>query len=139
MSDCGGSLGVNNVILTFDDAAAAGLPDSSQIVSGSYKPANFQPNDTFAAPAPAAPYSATLSIFNGTNPNGTWSLYVVDDGRQDVGTISGGWSLTVSTAPARRIIHRRSAISQSGNNDEYTHAIDSVRGCDVETAASISS
>src|SRR5262249_11463304 len=99
MSDTGGAFGVTNVTLTFDDAAPTSLPDSAQIVSGLYKPTNFGANDAFAAPAPPSPYGETLSSFNGTNPNGTWSLYVVDDGRKDVGIIAGGWSLSVSTVP----------------------------------------
>ncbi len=39
MSDTGGAgLDISDVTLTFDDAAANSLPDSSQIVSGTYKP-----------------------------------------------------------------------------------------------------
>jgi hypothetical protein len=33
-----------------------------------------------------------LSVFNRTDPAGTWSLYVVDDAAGDVGSFSG-WSL----------------------------------------------
>src|SRR6185295_515937 len=29
--------------------------------------------------------------------NGTWSLYVFDDGGGDLGTIAGGWSLLITT------------------------------------------
>ena len=42
---------------------------------------------------PAQFYSASLSVFNNTNPNGTWSLFVVDDAAQDSGTIAAGWTL----------------------------------------------
>uniref|UniRef100_UPI00260FD3EF tandem-95 repeat protein n=1 Tax=uncultured Azohydromonas sp. TaxID=487342 RepID=UPI00260FD3EF len=38
MSDAGGSGDVNGITLTFDDAAAAGLSDSGQLVSGRFKP-----------------------------------------------------------------------------------------------------
>jgi hypothetical protein len=37
-----------------------------------------------------------MSVFNGTAPNGTWSLYVVDDTGPDGGAFSGGWTLTLS-------------------------------------------
>ena len=38
---------------------------------------------------------AIKCIFNGTNPNGTWSLYAVDDLGGDIGGIAGGWGLTI--------------------------------------------
>jgi hypothetical protein len=38
-------------------------------------------------------------VFNGTNPNGTWELYVIDDTGADGGQISNGWSLQISTPP----------------------------------------
>ncbi len=99
MSDTGGSLDVNNVTLTFDDTAAVSLPDSTQITTGTFKPTNIGAGDTFAAPAPAAPYAATLSTFNNLNPNGTWSLYILDDTAGDAGTMALGWSLTIQTMP----------------------------------------
>jgi len=95
-----------NVTFTFSDAAATGVPDEGPILNGmSYKPtagvvsglSNTHPAN-FAAPAPAGPYSTLLSSFNGTNPNGTWSLYVDDDTAVDGGTIANGWSLTITAA-----------------------------------------
>jgi subtilisin-like proprotein convertase family protein len=94
----GGTLGVTNITLNFDDAASASLPASSQVVSGTFKPTNGGGTVSFPTPAPASPYGAALSVFNGTAPNGTWSLYVLDDSAGDKGTISGGWTLTVLTA-----------------------------------------
>jgi len=38
-----------------------------------------------------------LSLLNGQNPNGVWSLYVYDDSPGDAGSIAGGWSLTLTT------------------------------------------
>ncbi|NJN96401.1 MAG: S8 family serine peptidase [Anaerolineales bacterium] len=96
MSDAGGSLDITNITLTFDDAAAASLPDNTIITSGAYKPTNFGTGDTFPTPAPAGPYGSALSAFNGTNPNGTWQLYVTDAFSPDSGSIAGGWSLTIT-------------------------------------------
>jgi subtilisin-like proprotein convertase family protein len=101
MSDAGGSADLVNVTLTFDDAAATTLPDGTPIASGTYLPSNFGTGDTFPAPAPVGPYTDTeLSIFDGIDPNGIWSLYVFDDVGGDVGNISGGWSLTLTTGIA---------------------------------------
>ena len=79
MSDVGGAVGVSGVTVTLDDAATKSLPDSTRISTSTYKPTNVGAGDTFAAPALAGPYGALLSVFNGTAPNGVWSLYVVDD------------------------------------------------------------
>ncbi|HEY1017147.1 MAG TPA: hypothetical protein VGE07_30815 [Herpetosiphonaceae bacterium] len=99
MSDAGGSFDLNNVTLTFDDAAATALPDTTQIISGSYRPTNIGPTgDVFGGTAPTGPYSTTLAAFNGTNANGTWRLYVVDDAGPEGGAINGGWTLDLTTA-----------------------------------------
>jgi hypothetical protein len=101
---CGGA--VSGAILTFDDAAAGQIPPGSNLASGTYQPTNNnvfdikcgpapEAPDAFPAPAPAGPYGSTLAGFNGTNPNGTWSLYVLDDGGGDAGSIMNGWSLTI--------------------------------------------
>ena len=104
MSDAGGGTDAVNLNITFEDTAATVLP--ATLVSGSFRPTNIGTGDLFPAPAPAAPYqspatggTATFaSVFNGLNPNGTWSLYVVDDAGIDSGSISGGWSLSITTA-----------------------------------------
>jgi subtilisin-like proprotein convertase family protein len=97
MSDTGDGADVVGVTLTFDDAAAGSLPDSTQIVSGTFRPTNVGGTDAFPAPAPAGPHGSTLSVFNGTNPNGQWQLFVVDDFPADSGSFAGGWSLTIET------------------------------------------
>jgi subtilisin-like proprotein convertase family protein len=88
--------------LTFDDAAAGSLPDSAQIVAGTYKPTvgtvASGEGGTGPPPAPApAPTGTALSVFNGTAPNGTWNLFVYDDSGGDSGSISGGWTLNITT------------------------------------------
>ena len=98
MSDAGGGADAVNLTVTFDDAAATTIPDAGPLVSGTFKPSNFGAGDTFPAPAPAPSGASTLSAFNVTNPNGTWSLYAVDDSTGDIGSIAGGWCLTITTA-----------------------------------------
>lgn len=97
MSDAGGRPGVNNVTLTFDDASELSLPDFGIFVTESYRPTNFGEGDSFAAPAPAGPYASALGAFRGTDPNGAWSLYVMDDSPGDAGFVAGGWGLTFQT------------------------------------------
>ncbi|MGB7069243.1 MAG: M36 family metallopeptidase [Pyrinomonadaceae bacterium] len=94
MSDVGGGTDAVGANLTFDDTAG---PVVSPVVSGTFRPTNSGATDPFPAPAPAGPNGSLLSIFNSLDPNGTWSLYVVDDAGADVGSISGGWGLTVTT------------------------------------------
>jgi subtilisin-like proprotein convertase family protein len=95
VSDAGGADGVTNVTLTFDDASPTSL-GTWTIVSGTFKPTNYGAGDVMPLPAPAGPHGATLAAFAGTNPNGVWSLYVVDDAAGDAGTIDG-WSLTITS------------------------------------------
>jgi hypothetical protein len=106
MHEVGGLTSVSNDTLTFDDAALTTVPDP--IVSGSYQPSrtdesggcsNFAADDALPTPAPAGPYATSLAAFNGIDPNGTWSLYLVDDSALGTGSIAGGWSLLISPDP----------------------------------------
>ena len=86
--------GISDVTLTFQDGAPL-VPVSGVINSGTYSPTNYGLGDPFGAPAPAGPYGSTLSVFNGTNPNGDWNLYIWDQySFADDGVIAGGWSLS---------------------------------------------
>jgi subtilisin-like proprotein convertase family protein len=98
LSDVGGNSN-EDVDLTLDDAAANNLPDTGPLNNGTFKPTNFDPGDPFPGPAPAPDGTSALSVFNGTNPNGLWSLYVVDDANGDFGEISA-WSLVFDIEPA---------------------------------------
>jgi len=95
MSDVGGGTDAVNANITFDDS---GPGIGATVVSGTFRPTNIGGGDLFPAPAPTGPYNSTaLSDFNGLDPNGIWSLYVVDDAAIDTGNINGGWSLTITT------------------------------------------
>ncbi len=106
MSDFGaGSPGVSNINVTMDDYADRPIPSTVTgntgvpFVTGSYRPANSGTTDLFPAPAPAAPYTYTMSAFNGDTPNGTWNLYIIDDANLDGGSISGGWTISFDVRP----------------------------------------
>jgi len=121
LSDAGGSNALNGVNLTFSANATAAAPDSTALVSGSYRPADYEPGDGFATPAPAGPYTSDLSVFNGSNPNGTWSLYVQDDSAGDSGLLAGGWALSIVTAPtASTLAIQPTATSQQAEGNAGT-------------------
>jgi hypothetical protein len=90
-----------NVVL--DDEAGPLLPETpTDIVSGTYRPTNYnypgQSGDNFQPPAPILPLTAAnLGVFDGTDPNGTWALYAVDDAIADTGGLADGWSLQITT------------------------------------------
>jgi len=98
MSDAGGSFSVTESFLILDDEIVDSLPDNSDL-SGMHfwKPANYGATlDTFPSPAPASSGNSALSVFDGSRPNGTWKLYVVDDEISDGGQIVGYWSLRIT-------------------------------------------
>jgi uncharacterized repeat protein (TIGR01451 family) len=97
MTSAGGGISVSNLTLTFDDSAAAALSDSAEIVSGTYKPSLNTPIITFPTPAPVGPATNSFAQFAGSDPNGNWSLFVLDDTIGDAGIISGGWSIAITT------------------------------------------
>src|SRR4051794_18953249 len=103
LADVGGfATPANNLTITLDDAAASVLPDGSPLTSGTFRPANYAPADSFPAPsggsAPPVSGGSALSAFTGTDPDGSWSLFVVDDAIGDTGSIAFGWTLEIATA-----------------------------------------
>ncbi|HEY0461477.1 MAG TPA: Calx-beta domain-containing protein [Pyrinomonadaceae bacterium] len=118
MGDAGGANGLTSTAtITFDDGAIQVLPDNGVISTGKYEPTTWEPGQTsFPSPAPSGPYAepgsavggtpSLNSAFGGTNPNGTWSLYV----RNDVGlltpvggNIAGGWGLQILAPTAANV------------------------------------
>jgi hypothetical protein len=101
---------LSEATVTFDDNGT--LPAQNTPWQGgsssTFKPVNFGGfNETWGPPAPAGPYGdpgtlgtgATLgSQFDGTSPNGTWSLYLITTAAGDgTGAVAGGWCLGVTT------------------------------------------
>jgi uncharacterized delta-60 repeat protein/uncharacterized repeat protein (TIGR01451 family) len=102
MSKCGGALSVQNITLKFDDMASQSLPQAARMTNGTYEPTAYAvappPFPVPAPPATPTTYQTNLSAFNGSNPNGAWSLYVFDDTPLYSGSISNGWVLTLTTS-----------------------------------------
>ena len=101
MSDAGSFTSADNVTITFDDAASHPLPyDTTRITNGTYIPSNYEGlNDVFPSGlgVPVPPYGTSLAVFNGSDPNGDWKLFVADDSSFFAGTIAG-WSLSISNS-----------------------------------------
>lgn len=100
MSDTG--ISASGANLTFSDGAGGSLPSAAPLTTGSYKPTNGAEDcggagDAFPVPAPIGPYGSTMAAFNTFAPNGTWSLYVVDDCEVDAGSLNG-LDLTITTS-----------------------------------------
>ena len=96
MSDTGGSF-ATDVDLTLDDEAAASIPNGGQLVSGTFRPTftRTTASDDFVAPAPAHNGSVKLRAFDGADPNGTWQLWVMDNGDHYTGDIAS-WALEIT-------------------------------------------
>ncbi len=97
LSDAGGTSAVTGRNVVLDDAAAASVP--APLTSGTFRPTDDDSDgaDLFPAPAPIPTTATGLATFNGSAPNGTWSLWVIDDATGDAGSISGGWCVTLTT------------------------------------------
>lgn len=99
MSDACGDAVWEDRTLTIDDDTAEGMtPDNTEACEGDrHKPANFEAEPDEWAGAPAAPYGASLGVFDGDSPNGEWRLLVDDDDPEAKGEIARGWKLVLTT------------------------------------------
>jgi len=140
MSDAGGNTAAGGLSLTFTDSAPAFLPDNAPLASGIYKPTNYDDADTFPSPAPQGAVSGTtLGAFYGSNPNGTWSLFVVDDNGENAGAITGGWNLDIQSSVNACVLTlspTAQAFSAAGGTGSF--GVDLPAGCGwtVSTASS---
>jgi hypothetical protein len=103
-----------SVTLTFDDQASGPIPADTPCSSGTFRSLDDDDDGEFPfhvadgitdGPSPPAG-TRPLADLNGIDPNGTWSLYVVDDYPNDpdasgqAGQLGGGWSLDLTTTAA---------------------------------------
>jgi subtilisin-like proprotein convertase family protein len=83
--------------IRFRDIAALAVPDSTQIVTGQYRPGSlYEASVTLGAPAPQTPYATELAAFDGEPAQGIWKLWVYDDSAGNIGEIEHA-ELTVRT------------------------------------------
>ncbi|MCC6536131.1 MAG: Ig-like domain repeat protein [Bryobacterales bacterium] len=156
LSDAGSSITTNTsgVTLTLADSAASAIAQTTTqaFTTGTFRPSGHNTGlatakDNFPSPAPAqaslaypAPFgSATLaSQFNGINPNGSWSLYLIDDalgppsgsGGVTGINVAGGWSLIVTaasaSAPTATIVTSSANPSFTGGSVTFTASVTSA-------------
>jgi subtilisin-like proprotein convertase family protein len=106
----GGAGGLTDFTLTLDDEAAKALDPFTVPSASRNRPAdsdNPNPDQGDVFPNRRSDLSKgaspALSVFDGTDPNGTWRLYVVDDGAGSSGQLGEGWSLGITVKlPKRR-------------------------------------
>ncbi|MEP6685976.1 MAG: hypothetical protein ABJB22_04295 [Verrucomicrobiota bacterium] len=127
MSDVGTFFPVTGLTFTFNNNSGTSMPSAAQLTSGTYAPTNFDPVgdvDGFPAPAPmVGPYGSSFNPFLGTNPSGTWSLYVLDDVAGNNGQFASGWSLTITTS-GTQALQLTSAVSRKAHGAVGSFDID---------------
>ena len=117
MEGVGGPDAADGLAVTFDDAGSA-LTEGDPITSGTFRPSsNAGDGFGFNGPPPAAPqpHGSALAVLNGTDPNGTWSLFAFGDSGGGTGQISGGWSLDLEIGtPAEMVFSDDFSLTDSG-------------------------
>ncbi len=149
----GGPGPTSHATITFDGSAVGSLPSSGPISTGSVKPTAYSvygssfpapgPGDSFCNPGPTpgggTPCTnpqggdALAGSLNGFNPNGTWSLYVLDTTNDDAGEIAGGWSLDITGGGG---IERSLVVDKAGTGTVDSNVIGGGNGitCGVDCA-----
>lgn len=94
LSDAGFDRNLFGNNFSIDDDAPFSAPQNGILATGRYRPTDHEPGESMPGPAPAGPYGTDLSVFNGTNPNGTWQLYIADDTSLASGRLLG-WGLKI--------------------------------------------
>jgi hypothetical protein len=100
---------VSGLDLVFNDEAPGPIPAGAVLTSGGFQPTDNDANtpgcgatnsvrpDNYGPTAPDEPSNAPLSVFDGTNPNGDWRLFVVNDLDGGTGSIAG-WTLQITSS-----------------------------------------
>ncbi|MBL0869224.1 MAG: tail fiber domain-containing protein [Phycisphaerales bacterium] len=90
-------------VLTFIPDGTATLPTfSTNVVSGVYA-CSSNAAASLPSPAPPAPYETSLTPLIGKDPNGSWKLYISDDGNNSAPGSISRWSITFNQPPAQQV------------------------------------
>jgi subtilisin-like proprotein convertase family protein len=105
LMDCITDQGASSLFVTLSDAGPAAVPNDVPLDHGEWRPANYCSFTTdYPAPGPGMVYSSPAprgsatfgSTFGGTDPNGTWDLFITDFVPGEGGQIPT-WSLSITT------------------------------------------
>lgn len=110
MSDACGTSVLEDVSLGWDDEADAQMPESGAC-TGRYRPTDFNPGDTLPGDDTGGPYASLLSAFDGTDPNGRWRLYALDDEAGMTGFLTDPFRLELTTRERARVAFAESATT----------------------------
>jgi uncharacterized repeat protein (TIGR01451 family) len=81
----------------YDLCTGWGTPNGSNLINALTAVASTNTLYTHLSP-PSPPYGTTMPVLNGSNPNGNWELFVLNDQPFNYGGITNGWILSVTTA-----------------------------------------
>ena len=79
----------------YDLATGLGTPHGTNLI---FALTSLAVSSSPVISAPPGPWGTNLAVLNGSNPNGAWFLFVQDDAVLDVGMITNGWYVTLTTA-----------------------------------------
>jgi hypothetical protein len=122
MSDACGSTDASNAVWRWDDEAAAAMP-SAGCPDGSYRPTNTDEGgggDDSWPGLPAGSYGSDLSVFDYTDPTGTWRLFAVDDVGSDEGFLTNPFRLELTTRVAAEVSFASPITIAEGGSGEVT-------------------
>lgn len=101
MSEVGGNNAVSGNLLLDDDATRE-LPYGAPVSAGRWRPRNYSGSNAFPAPAPVVGLNEPpdFAVYNGTNVNGNWQLFVNDTTAPNAGQMTG-WCLEIEAHAER--------------------------------------
>jgi subtilisin-like proprotein convertase family protein len=91
----------SGMTISFNDTALADIHTAISDTAGLPAVGTYQPDARIADPlvvTDLSPRSKFLAGFNGTNPNGAWTLFIADQSGGDVAVLKS-WSLVVTAVP----------------------------------------
>ena len=112
----------------FHDPAPIEMPNRAPCDRADWRPTDHTLSGFggFGSAAPPGPYSANFNNFLGSNPSGTWKLFIKGYGGATSGSLAGGWSLTLETRVPDAVVPGPGGVA--ANPYPLTRAVSGVDG-----------